>query len=275
MKPESPSGSPQTGASGRWSFLILGLLYPTLLTWVYFRLLAGSSTRIQQQAYSAGKAIQFALPVVWWFWILRGSKSTRGAEGVSPQFAPRASQNGDRPLPGERSRGSLRFSLPRIGAVVWGLASGLLIAGAMFGAYRLVAARPELATASSAVRERLSAIGVSNRSAFVLLGLFYAAIHSALEEFYWRWFVFAVRRELSPPWAALGISSLGFMAHHVIVLLTYFSVHWALALSVAVAFAGGFWAWLYQHSGSLYAPWLSHLLADAAIFAVGYQMVFG
>jgi hypothetical protein len=40
-----------------------------------------------------------------------------------------------------------------------------------------------------------------------------------------------------------------------------------------VAAGGAFWAWLYQRSGSLVGPWLGHLLADAAIFTVGWQLV--
>jgi hypothetical protein len=30
---------------------------------------------------------------------------------------------------------------------------------------------------------------------------------------------------------------------------------------------------LYRRSGSLYGPWLSHLLVDAAIFWIGYDLV--
>ena len=71
------------------------------------------------------------------------------------------------------------------------------------------------------------------------------------------------------------ISSLGFMAHHVIVLGFYFGWHspWVYLLSLAVAIGGAFWAWLYDRTGSLAGPWLSHMLVDAGIFAVGYRMI--
>ena len=42
--------------------------------------------------------------------------------------------------------------------------------------------------------------------------------------------------------------------------------------SVAVAVGGVVWAWIYQRSGSLYGPWMSHLLIDAAIFLIGYDL---
>jgi membrane protease YdiL (CAAX protease family) len=44
-------------------------------------------------------------------------------------------------------------------------------------------------------------------------------------------------------------------------------------LSSAVAVGGAFWAWLYERTGSIYSAWLSHLLIDAGIFWVGYELV--
>ena len=46
-------------------------------------------------------------------------------------------------------------------------------------------------------------------------------------------------------------------------------------LSVGIALGGAFWAWLYERTRSLYGPWLSHLLIDAALMAIGYQMMWG
>ncbi len=224
-----------------WAAVVFGLVYPTILTWVYFSLLQEARPGVQQGVYSVGKAIQFGLPAIWalaierrWFVCAR----------------------------------------PRLSTVIGGLASGLAIAAVIFGGYQVLAGSPQIAAAATAVQARVASIGFSNRTGFILLGLFYAGLHSWLEEFYWRWFVFGRLRELVPPAAAIVVSSLGFMAHHVIVLLTYFPVPLAIALSAAVAFAGEFWAWLYQRTGSLYGAWLSHMLADAAIFAVGYQMIF-
>jgi membrane protease YdiL (CAAX protease family) len=99
--------------------------------------------------------------------------------------------------------------------------------------------------------------------------------HSLFEEYYWRWFVFRQLRRLAPLWPAVVISALGFMAHHVIVLHEILkSAPWlAWLLSLAVAAGGGFWAWLYERSGSIFGPWLSHLLIDAGIFWIGYDLI--
>jgi membrane protease YdiL (CAAX protease family) len=96
-----------------------------------------------------------------------------------------------------------------------------------------------------------------------------------LEEYYWRWFVFGRLRLLVPKELAIPISSLGFAAHHVLVLALYFGwaspLTWLFALCVAIG--GAIWAWLYDVSESLAAPWLSHAMVDAAIFAIGFLMI--
>jgi membrane protease YdiL (CAAX protease family) len=110
---------------------------------------------------------------------------------------------------------------------------------------------------------------------YVALAVFYSLAHSLLEEYYWRWFVFGQLRRLLPLWPAIVVSAVGFMAHHVLVLSLYFG-WWTwptMLLSAAVAAGGGFWAWLYDRSGSLLGPWLSHLLIDAGIFFVGFHLV--
>ena len=65
------------------------------------------------------------------------------------------------------------------------------------------------------------------------------------------------------------------MAHHVLVLATFFG--WSspatYVFSLAIAIGGAYWAWLYARSGSLYGPWLSHLLVDAGIFLIGYDLL--
>jgi membrane protease YdiL (CAAX protease family) len=110
---------------------------------------------------------------------------------------------------------------------------------------------------------------------FALLGLGYSVVHSLLEEYYWRWFVFAQLRHRTSLLTAVLVSSLGFMAHHVIVLATYFGWDSPISYlaSIGVAVGGAVWALLYERTGSLYGGWLSHCLVDAAIFLIGFEML--
>jgi hypothetical protein len=125
------------------------------------------------------------------------------------------------------------------------------------------------------MQEHLSGIGVTSASIYASVALFYSLLHSLLEEYYWRWFAFGQIRQFIAIWPSIVISSLCFMGHHVVVLGLYFgwTSPWTWLFSIATAMGGGFWAWLYQRSGSIYGPWFSHLLIDAAIFGIGYDLI--
>jgi len=156
-----------------------------------------------------------------------------------------------------------------------GFLSGLGISGFLLLVWKtLLAGGPLAARAAQVASAKLAAFGIETAGGYLLLAVFYSAFHSLLEEYYWRWFVFGhLRRSLSVPWAAI-LSSLAFMSHHVLVVGelagAYDARTWLLASTVG---AGGLvWAWLYHRSRSLYGPWLSHALADAALLWIGYGL---
>jgi len=231
-------------ALARLSLVGFALVYPTPFTWLYFIVLTrpGYPHAMQQAVFLAGKALQFGLPLVWMLLVERG-----------------------RPV----------FRRPTRGALAWGLGTGLAMALGMAAGYWLLGSNPVFAKAAGELRTKWTELGVFNRPTLLAIGLSYILFHTLLEEYYWRWFVFGRLRELISPGAAIGVSSLGFMAHHVILVATYFTWPWATLFALATATAGAIWAWLYQRSGLLYGPWLSHLLAEIAIFAVAYRLVFG
>jgi len=236
--PDSPSGPANPG------MLAFGLAFPALLTAVYFVGLAGAPRPVQQGVYLAGKALQFGLPAAWYL------HRTRGARRLQPPSG----------------RGSL------LGAA-FGLA---LLLGAL-ALYRgvLVPFGVLDGGPAEAIRAKVAGFGVTGPWRFLALGTFYSLLHAAAEELYWRGFVFGeLRRACAAPCAILA-SSVGFAAHHVILLAVFFGggSPWTWGFSLAVGAGGAFWAWLYQRSGSLLGPWIGHLAADAAIFAVGWELV--
>ncbi len=223
------------------------IVLPTIVTVIYFVVLAKSPAAIQQAAYAIGKGIQFGLPIVfmWLFhrWRLR--------------------------QPPEK----------RTNAVDWliGFAFGLLVVASMFAAWFLFLSGTEIGNSvTAAVVEKVSGLKLNTPLKFLALGVFYALGHSLLEEYYWRWFVFERLTKMTSKWNANVISSVGFAAHHVILLATFFG--WSSPLtwlfSAGVAVGGIAWAWLYDRSGSLLVPWISHLIVDAGIFALGYLIGF-
>jgi len=224
----------------------LAIAFPALFTLVYFVLLAGTASVWQQAAYGAGKLIQFLIPA---FWVML--------------------VNRERP----------RFRLPRIRDFAIGAGLGLALFAGLFVLYYALEPASFLNDLREEVRKKLDDLGVQSAPAFAALAIFYSLIHSGLEEYYWRWFVFGRLRRLGSFGAAVAISSLGFMAHHVVILGVFFG--WStgagilitILASAAIAIGGAIWAWLYDRTGSLYAPWVSHAFIDAAIFAVGYDMI--
>ena len=126
------------------------------------------------------------------------------------------------------------------------------------------------------VGEKVAGLGMDSVWKFAMLSTFYALVHSFLEEYYWRWFVYdLLKRFVNVPMANL-ISGLGFMAHHVVLLSVYLG--WTSPMtwlcSAGVAIGGMYWAWLYQRTGTLFWPWVSHMVVDAGIFVLGYFLIW-
>jgi hypothetical protein len=240
MKPHSARR--KSNGPGQTVAVLVALIYPTLLTWLYFVRLDGQPASLRQVVFVVGKAIQFGFPIAW---LLLAER--RGVAWRRPSRA----------------------------GVIWGLGSGLLIGAAILTVYfGWLRSSGFFTTLAAAVRAKFLGMGLSSPAAVIAMSLFYSLIHSLLEEYYWRWFVFGRLRRMIRLNRAIAISSLAFMAHHVILVFWYLPWPWAVVASAGVALGGALWAWRYQRDGSLWAPWISHLLVDAAIFTIGYQMAF-
>lgn len=240
---------------------VIGLVLPTAVTWVYFDLLSTAAPAVQQAAYSLGKAIQFALPA--WGWRYR--KSGQQAIGQQSNLSDTRNQAVviDWPEPDYKR------------SLLWGLASGVAIALTALILYHWVL-EPSgwMAGPTEQARAKLKETGLNSLPIFLAVALFYSLCHSGLEEYYWRWFMFRHLTLRCSMAIATVVSSLGFMAHHVLVLARFFG--WAspltYLLALCVAVGGVIWAVLYRKFGTVVGPWLSHAFVDAAIFAIAYQM---
>ena len=125
------------------------------------------------------------------------------------------------------------------------------------------------------IQQKTEKFGINSAGSFIAMGLFYSLIHSFLEEYYWRGFVYKQLQKVTEIKWANALSSLGFMAHHIVILgvLLGWSNPLTYLISICIGLMGSFWAWHYSHSKSLLGPWLSHMIEDAAIFYLGYQLI--
>jgi membrane protease YdiL (CAAX protease family) len=232
--------------------MLFAMTFPTLAAWSYFLALAEQGGEVnvwQQRAYIAGKVIQFGFPLLFLVVVERRILPARSAskESVFP---------------------CLRYGL------MFGLLVVALMMAVYFGGLR---GSPLLEQTPERLRQKLQQVNMATPARYAVLAVFIVAAHSLLEEYYWRWFVFGRLRRLMTLTPAIALSSLAFMGHHVVVLYVYLpGKFWTAALpfSLAIAVGGAVWAWLYERSGSIWPPWLSHLLIDAGIFLIGWDLLW-
>lgn len=249
FRPVVHNGPMSTTRSGKLELAILmfACVWPTAVTLAYYVIAPsmGAEPESVQGVYVAAKATQFVLPLAWVYGICRE--------------------------PVRRFRWNSR-------GLGIGLAFGLLAAASIWSGYHFImSGTTSFNSAEEKIREKVADVGLMLPWKYIAVGAFYTLFHSLLEEYYWRWFVFGRMRNWMTVPSAIPISSLAFMAHHVLLLGLFFGwtspLVWLFSFGVMVG--GAFWAWLYNRSGSLWGPWLSHALIDAAIFVVGYQLTFG
>lgn len=227
-----------------WPVLIFALIFPTAGAVVYF-VAADPESPAFRICYTVSKVVQFALPVI-----------------AIVAF------NGSR--------------LRRVRLSVAGLYVGVAVGIFMFAGIAVVYTfvfrdGPVLGGLATTVRTKVAGFGLDSPAGFIALAAVLSIVHSFLEEYYWRWFVHGALRERLRPTTAILLSSAAFAAHHVVVLHVYFPDRFwtaTLPFSIAVAVGGACWAWLYDRAGSLAGPWAAHALADAALMAIGFDLLY-
>ena len=221
--------------------LIFVMLLPTAATLMYFVVLSGNPW--MKGVYFGSKVVQFAFPLVW-------------------------------VLAVQRQR--IHLTRPDNQSIRPGLLIGILIVAVGLGAYfAYLKTSPYLQSAPAQIGQKIADMGLTRPAMYIAFAVFLSIPHSLLEEYYWRWFAFGQLRRVIPLGGAMVLSSLGFMAHHVIVIHQFLQQDWTVTLffSLCVAFGGFLWAWLYERFRSLYGPWISHLLVDCGIMYIGYDLI--
>lgn len=231
-----------------WLVLVLAMTFPSAMAYLYFVRFAGAGegtadNRLVQIVYTSAKLAMIVLPIAY-------------VAMTDRRYRPFEKQSSN-----------------RLGMAIF---FGLAVAFTMFALSNYLAGSV-LAECPQRVRTKISEFGINTPIRYLLMSLFLSTIHAFLEEYYWRWFVFGRLRKLMAFLPAALISGLAFAGHHVFVLNEYLpGQFWnaTIPFSLGIAFGGVVWAWIYEKTGSLLGPWLSHLLVDAAVMYIGYRMNF-
>jgi membrane protease YdiL (CAAX protease family) len=227
--------------------LLFAMSFPSLMSWIEFWLIPKNETEesaLLNKVFGLGKIIQFAFPLVY-----------------VAVTAPK----------------DLRPRRPHTHGMILSTAFGFLVAvGACVLYFPFLKDTDVFQDTPAKLAAWLATFHANTPAFFLAMSIFVSVIHSLLEEYYWRWFVFGRLERALPLGAALAISSVAFMAHHVFVLAYYFPGRFWIAaapFSLCVAAGGFVWGWLYHRYQSVYAPWISHVIADLTFMYIGYDMV--
>lgn len=157
-------------------------------------------------------------------------------------------------------------------ALPFGALLGLAMASLLFDAMATPLAGIVL-DAGDALREKIRTLGIL--SSYWPWAIAFSVLHSLLEEYYWRWFVFGRLTEVMPEVAAHLCAGLAFGAFHAVAASQFFDVGVSVLMAAFVAVAGIVWSWLYRRQGTLVGCWASHAVADLALFAIAHKAIFG
>lgn len=170
----------------------------------------------------------------------------------------------------ERQRPSL--SPMKHGGLSIGILLGVMIAVAIVAGYWLVGRR---VIDVDALRAEAADNALNVPARYIGLALMLTLVNSLLEEYVWRWFVYRQCERLMPPGVAIISSAFLFTLHHIVALRA--QMDWApTLLACGGIFVGGCaWSWLYRRYRSIWPGYASHILADAAVFGIGWLLIFG
>lgn len=251
----------ETQRRAKPALLALMLIAPIQLIGTTAAMVWFPDSTVAKVGFGVAKVMLMLAPLVWLYKI----------EKVKPRI-PKWHGNPESGFRGFRGSGMLAAH-----------ATGLLIFAVIAGVYYGFA---KDWIDISAMRERIAAMGLDNLWLYLAGALYWCTINSLLEEYFWRWFIFARLRDVLPVsksdrsfsavnLLAVIVCGLLFTAHHVVALKVYFDWKTTILASAGVFIGGVTWSLLYLRYKNIYAGYVSHVYADLIIFFIGWQLIFG
>jgi hypothetical protein len=169
-------------------------------------------------------------------------------------------------------KGDPSWSPPTRAGLVAGSVSGVVLAGLIvLGAWLLGVQEMDLAP----LRAEVQQMGLNTVLPYLAGAAGWTFVNSLMEEYVYRWFITRQCEILMRREAAIISSAAIFTAHHVIAVSQYLDPLLTALASAGVFVGGLIWSWLYLRYRSIWPCWLSHVLADIAVFGIGWYLLFG
>ncbi len=172
----------------------------------------------------------------------------------------------------ERLSITTRAIARRLRAIPLGVLVGVAIVAAMFFLMQ-TALGQMVVNNSESIRNKAQDLGILQH--YWSFALFISVLHSLIEEYYWRWFVFGQLINVVSISRAHLLAGIAFAAHHVVIATQLFPLGWALILGGLVAMGGIVFSMMYYRQKTLLGPWACHMVIDLGIMAIGHKVLFG
>jgi membrane protease YdiL (CAAX protease family) len=192
-----------------------------------------------QFIYAVSKVWILALPIIWHVWV-------------------------------DQQR--VQLGIPTRRGVMAGALWGVLMAAIILAGYRLFG-RQVIDTEQ--LRSAAAQNGLDQWQRFIALALGLTFVNALLEEYVWRWFVFRKCETLMPGALAVIIAAGLFTLHHVIALRAQMGWTPTILASMGIFTGGCVWSGLYLRYRTIWPGYISHVLADLAVFTAGWFLIFG
>lgn len=168
-------------------------------------------------------------------------------------------------------KGKFSLSRPKHGGFAVAAGLGVLMSLIIIAAYL---AFGRVLINPAAIKEMAGEVGLANRWVYLGGAAYWILVNSVLEEYVWRWFVVKQCRKFMSRWGAIVVSAGCFTIHHIIAMQVYFSWPVTILASFGIFVAGAAWSWCCLKYKSIWPGYVSHAIVDAAVFAIGYILIF-
>jgi len=150
-----------------------------------------------------------------------------------------------------------------------GILSGAILSAIILGLYYLFLKKRIDPTP---IAEKVSSLGLKDY--YWALALVTSCMNSLFEEYYWRAFIMSqLKTRISGAAALCLLGGALFGIHHFFVLRPMFPLASVLFLTFGTVVAGVVWSWMRVKGYSIFDCYISHLMADLAVFWAGWDMI--